>query len=56
MTWQALSNVLLVFFVGAVPFGVAAWWGLRGIDDDCGWDVEARDELDGLERIHGGER
>ncbi len=53
MIWQALSSVGIVVCLAIIWVALVR---LRGIDDDCGWDTDGRDELDGLERIHGGER
>lgn len=55
MTWQALSNVGIVVCLAVIWLLIFAL-RVRGIDDDCGWDADGRDELDGLERIHGDSR
>ncbi len=54
MTWQALSNVGIVVCLAVIWLLIFAL-RVRGIDDDCGWDTDGRDELDGLERIHRGD-
>ncbi len=56
MTWQALSNVGIVVCLAVIWLLIIALWPRRPRNDGCGWDADGRDELDGLERIHGDRR